>query len=256
MKEQKKCAALLAAVLSWSLSAHAGWYVVDNYQGHIGPYAVHLSLQQRDGFGSGLNLLGSYYFDSRHAPIPLYGKRVGAILELCEVHNPSEYDKYLIQGSKHGFDTSHCPFKLISGDRALRGTWQDGGRRYDVSMTSTASLDDTTSPGSAEGEVDIPFWGQTETHAFVGVYQGTAEGLAIRRINVIDKKTGKVDQVVDPQLHGCQFGFFMTPIYMNLESAKSPYEVQLNCYSNGRFDVTVGYRFDKASHRYRVVGDN
>ena len=255
MKKRNNWVVLFGVLLSWTIVAHAGWYVVDSYEGHIGPYPVHLSLQKED-FGSGLNMEGSYYYDSHHAPIPLYGKMVGTTIEVCEVHNASEYEKYLVQGSRHGFATGGCAFKLTSGDNILRGTWQDPTHRYDVSLTRTASLDDTASPGTTKGDVRVPFWGQTSTHSFVGLYQGTADGLAIHRIEVINKKTGKVDQIIDPQLYGCQFGFFTTPIYMNLESETDASSIRLNCYSKGQYDNTVEYRFDRANHSYRAIGGN
>ncbi|GKW43916.1 hypothetical protein PEC301879_37740 [Pectobacterium carotovorum subsp. carotovorum] len=38
--------------------AQAGWYVVSNYEGHIGPYPVHFSLQKYS-IDQDKNLLGS-----------------------------------------------------------------------------------------------------------------------------------------------------------------------------------------------------
>ncbi|WP_231617179.1 hypothetical protein [Erwinia sorbitola] len=240
---------LAVAALLLSCTAHAGWYVVDNYEGTLGKWPVHISLQEYDSYGSGLNIKGSYYYDKYRAPIPLYGKRSADSFELCEVNTPAEYDSALIQGSKGKVDTHICPFSLTRQGDKLRGHWQQGDKRYEVALKQTASLDNTAEGKITGKRVDIPFWGQTATHSFIGHYQTTADGIAINSISVINKKTGNSDQTLDPQLHQCQFGFYMTAIYQNIESDQAGKTIWLNCYSQ-QADITVGYHFDKASMRY------
>ncbi|WP_456311251.1 hypothetical protein [Serratia proteamaculans] len=230
-------------------SAHAGWYVVDNYEGSIGAWPIHLSLQEYDSYGSGLNIKGSYYYDKYHAPIPLYGKRTADALELCEVHGADDYDRALVQGTKKGFDTQSCPFRLALKAGELTGHWQQGEKRYAVALKHTASLNNTAEERISARHVDIPFWGQTPTHSFIGHYQASTDGIAIDSISVINKKTGNTDQTINPQRPPCQFGFYMTAIYQNMESDNTGKMVWLNCYSE-KADITVDYHFDKTRQRY------
>lgn len=230
-------------------SAHAGWYVVNNYEGTLGTMPVHLSLQAYDSYGSGINIKGSYYYDKYHAPIPLYGKRTSDTFKLCEVHSTEEYQHALVQGSKQEMDIHTCPFNLTHEGDTLRGHWLQGKKRYEVALKQTASLDNTVEEKVAGNRVDIPFWGQTPTHSFIGHYQASAEGITVRSVSVINKKTGNIDQTIDPQHHQCQFGFFMTAIYQNIESDNAGKSIWLNCYSQ-RADITVDYYFDSSRQRF------
>lgn len=231
--------------------AHAGWYVVDNYTGTLGAWPIHLSVQQYDSYGSGLNIKGSYYYDKHRAPIPLYGRQTATTFELCEIHSPAEFDRVMNQGTAEAVDTRDCPFRLTrEGDR-LQGEWQQGTRRYPVTLQHTASLDNTAA-GSITGDgIDIPFWGQTASHSFIGHYQTGPDGIVINRVSVLNKKTGRVDQILDPQQHQCDFGFYMTAIYQNIESLNQGKRVTLNCYSQ-KADISVDYRFDPTLQRYRT----
>ena len=69
--------AVTLCLLVLSGKAFAGWYQVKNYEGSIGPNPVHLSLQRYDGFGSGITVEGSYFYDAKQSPIALYGKAEG-----------------------------------------------------------------------------------------------------------------------------------------------------------------------------------
>lgn len=244
----KTCLAIVSLLLTGS--AQAGWYQVDNFEGTLGDWPVHLSLQQYDSYGSGLTIKGSYYYDKYHAPIPLYGKRTADTIELCEVHGTEEYDRVLIQGTKQAVDTHSCPFSLTHQGEVLRGYWQQGKKRYAVLLKQTASLDNSSEQEKVTGNsVDIPFWGQTPTHSFIGHYQTSADGIVINSVSIVNKKSGKVDQTIDPQQHQCQFGFYMTAIYQNIESDNAGKMVWLNCYSQ-QADITVDYHFDNALQRY------
>lgn len=252
MKEKIRLVALLALFLYQPASAYASWYVVDNYEGQIGPYPVHVSLQKYDGYGSGLNVKGSYFYDKYRAPIALYGKYTDGAFELCEVHSSAEYSTYLEQGSKTGFDTHSCPFKLTENADQLRGIWQDRKKSHEVVLQHSNSFDQTSAQKTVKENIEIPFWGQTSSHSFVGVYQSDGSGITLNEVKVINKATGNVDQVINPQLHDCEFGFFMTAIYQNIESGSDRSQILLNCYSR-RADMVVEYRFDMASQQYLAV---
>ena len=50
--------------------------------------------------------------------------------------------------------------------------------------------------------IDIPFLGQTEKHAFIGLYEAVDNNATINKVRVIDKTSGKTVQVIDPNLYG------------------------------------------------------
>jgi hypothetical protein len=237
-------------LLFFGRNAVAGWYQATNYIGKIGTYPIHFSLQEYD-FGSGLTFQGSYYYDKNIIPIPIYGKRDGSgRIELCEIHDETEFDRIIVQGSRSGFDTSSCQFKLSADENGAQGTWGSGGKSYDVSLQRTAVLDDKTGAGLTKGNIEIPFWGQTKNHAFIGVYEGTESGVMFKTIKVIDKRTRGVIQEFNPQERDCSFGFIMTPIYMNIQSYKSKAErIILNCHGPKDGDA-VFYVFDRKSKQF------
>ncbi len=68
---------------------------------------------------------------------------------------------------------------------------------------------------------------------------------------MVNKSTGKEDQILDPQQHQCEFGFYMTAIYQNIEPLDQGKGITLNCYSQ-KADVVVDYRFDAGQKRYRA----
>ncbi len=59
-------------------------------------------------------------------------------------------------------------------------------------------------------------------------------------------------QTFNPQLHGCDFGFFMTSTYQNIESKKEHSQVRLNCHST-KSDIFSDYRYDSENHRYLFI---
>lgn len=149
-------------------SAVAGWYQVINYIGQIGPNSVHFSIQKYS-FGPGTTVEGSYYYDKYLSPIPLYGlENDDKSLLLCEVHTPAEYDKALIHGFKDGSYAARCPIHLSLTDEGAVGRWSDPQRTYAISLKRNGSLDNRNTAQIFDA-VEIPFWGQTEKYAFVGL---------------------------------------------------------------------------------------
>ncbi|ULU24982.1 hypothetical protein [Dyella terrae] len=251
--------ASVVGLMSCAVSAHAGWYVIRNYEGQVGSLPIHASLQSYT-FGSGQNLEGSYYYDSHRAPIPLYGKATGGVIALCEVHNAAEFDKHIATGAAFSADT--CPFQLAADGDHLRGTWSDGAHRYDVALKEVGALDDTSSTANIHGELVIPYWGQTATHGFFGIYRKVGDGLLVDHIDVVNKRTGKTDQVIwtgkagkalDQEAQDCYFGFYMTPIYMNVQSDGEAGSVQLNCYTKSSPDQVIHLQLDSKTGRYRSL---
>lgn len=219
--------------------AVSSWYVVNNYTGVIGKYPVHLSIQSYD-FGKDVNIEGSYYYDHHRSPIALYGKEVSGMIELCEVSNKKDFEKYIVLGDK--FDLSQCPLKITKHGQNLNGEWHNSKRKLDVSLKHVSSMFPRNIV-SESSTVEIPFWGQTDKHSFIGVYEKEGTDIVINKIKVFDKKSGNVIQIITPQKQECQFGFYMTSIYQNVEEFDSN-SIFLNCYST-RANVTVGYKFDK-----------
>lgn len=237
-------------VLLLSASTQAAYipYVVNNYEGYIGKYPVHLSLQYYD-FGKNVNIEGSYYYNSHRSPIPLYGVNEPNIIVLCEAISNENFDRYIVQGEK--FEVSKCPFKLTRNSTGLLGEWRNEQSTLKVDLKETVGLSNGVLNGTAK-KIDIPFWGQTKQHSFIGVYEASTDGIVINKVNVLDKKNGELTQVINPQLNGCEFGLYMTSIFQNIEKDGS--QIRLNCYST-RSDVSVNYRLNKQASRYDIVAE-
>jgi len=69
------------------------------------------------------------------------------------------------------------------------------------------------------------------------------DGVTINEIKVLSKDDGQVIQVINPQDNKCDFGFYMTPIYQNVERFSSS-SISLNCYSTNQ-DILVEYKFKR-----------
>jgi len=236
---------LLTSLLMCSGShASDSWYVVKNYRGTLGKYPVHVSLQTYQ-FGAYVSVKGSYYYDKYHAPIALYGRETADGLVLCEVASKTDFEKYLLFGERYSL--SDCPFRLVNNEQGLTGVWQNEKSTLAVSLSSTASMDQTHIIAN-QGSIEIPFWGQTATHSFMGVYENSGDGLSVNHIKVLDKKQGNVIQVINPQTENCQFGFYMTAIYQNIETINDS-TVSFNCYST-KADISDEYIFNKKEGLY------
>jgi len=232
-------------------NAAAGWYDVTTYIGRVGTYPIHLSIQkyaQRDG--SGLNIYGSYYYDRHMVSIPLYGKLdEKGRLSLCEIHSDAEFDKVIWQGSKIPVDTSACPFRLTLKNRSVTGEWVNGERRHEVELNESAYLDNTDTL-RITGEFEVPFWGQTAEHLFIGSYAPAKTGEAHALVKIVNKRSKAVIQVIDPEKHECSFGFVMTPIYMNImKDASRPEQIRIQCDSP-KAEITVDFRLNRSSGKF------
>ncbi|MDF7680541.1 hypothetical protein PT300_08030 [Enterobacteriaceae bacterium ESL0689] len=235
-------------VVTLCLSAYATGmpYVVSNYKGHIEKYPVHMSLQYYD-FGKYINVEGSYYYDNHRSPIALYGINESNSIILCEAVNDENVYKYMLRGEE--YDISKCPFRLTRNTSGLSGEWRNERSVLQVNLKEMVRLSDDVVTGASE-ELDIPFWGQTKRHSFIGIYEMGIKGIVINKVNVVDKKNGEIIQVINPQLNNCNFGFYMTTIFQNIEKDGS--QISLNCYSI-RPEVSVNYRFNKKNSRYNIV---
>lgn len=240
-----KMMAVVAVLLKCSLSfAGDSGYVVTNYAGTVGKYPVHVSLQTYT-FGAHVSIKGSYYYDKFRAPIALYGRETAEGIRLCEVTRKTDFEKYLSIGEAFSLDT--CPFNLVTRELGLTGIWRNEKSRLDVRLTRTASLDKTHITAS-EQSIEIPFWGQTPTHSFIGLYENSANTVSANQIKVLDKKTGQVTQVINPQTENCDFGFYMTAIYENIDAVNDS-TVSFNCYST-RGDISHEYTFNKKEGKF------
>lgn len=242
-------AILLLLLLSGK--AAAGWYHVENYQGSIGPHPIHLSLQTYD-FGSGITVEGSYFYDSRQSPIALYGKISGGRIALCEISDEKEFQRIFVIGSKTPVDTTGCALTLDVTDSGAAGNWSKGTETYPVSLKRIAGLDDT-GEGKIDGAVEIPFWAQTATDRFAGVYKNTSAGICMTKMQVIKKLGGKVAQeVIFRDDDVCSAGMLMTPIYMNVEKwIEHGKDVISVNFRGGGAGTTIDYVFDPTTKKYR-----
>ncbi|CCP05897.1 hypothetical protein [Erwinia amylovora] len=215
--------------------ASESWYVVDNYTGTIGKYSVHLSIQSYD-FGGDVNVEGSYYYDRHNSPIVLFGKEKAGDIILCEISSKADFERYIVSGDN--YDSTKCPFRITKHDQILKGEWGNKNIKLDVVLSKVASMN-TTNIKSENGELDVPFWGQTDKHSFIGIYKQGKDRVIINEIKVLNKNNSQVVQVINPQDKNCDFGFHMTPIYQNVEQFSSS-SISLNCYSTNS-DVSVEY---------------
>ena len=204
----------VTGLLLSSQSAFAGWYQVVNYAGTLGDRPVQVSLQTYD-FGSGITVEGSMVSDD-HTPIALYGTRDGTELSLCTIATPEELDAVLIQGSTTPVDTMDCGFALTMDGETLTGSYAVDGDSSAVTLKPVGTLDDS-GEDVLTGSVEIPFWAQTETHMFQGVYGQSDLGICLQTLQVINKGTGAVDQQFALSEDSCNAGMVMTPIYLNVE---------------------------------------
>jgi hypothetical protein len=238
---------IVAFVFSWGVGcgyseARESWYVVDNYVGTIGKYPVHLSIQSYD-FGSDVNIEGSYYYDHHNSPIVLFGKEEAGDIVLCEIVSEDDFERYIVSGDK--YDATKCPFRITRHGQVLKGEWKNKNINLDVALSKVASMNKYNIE-SESGELDIPFWGDTEKHGFIGVYKQDKHRVTINKIKVLNKDNGRVIQIINPQDKKCDFGFYMTPIYQNVERLSSS-SISLNCYST-KSDVSVEYGFKQSKY--------
>ena len=238
-------------------SAHAGWYQVTNYTGRIEMSAVHLSLQvhvKPYGYGPGVNVNASYYVDRQRTPVPLVGQLDNQHITLCNVRNARSLSELNYSGSPMDDSTAGCPIRLTLGEDGAVGSWTVGHRTLHLQLKRVGHLDDSGT-GIVDGVMHVPFWGQTAHDMFVGIYQGSGKDMNFIAIRVIDKKTGAaVQEIVPPR--GCIFGWFMTPIYMNLQSVKSNKheEISLNCASP-KVGLPAYYTRDSKTGKFVFTGN-
>src|SRR5471030_236834 len=240
---------LYTLLCSSAMATRDSWYVINNYEGKIGKNPVHVSLQSY-AFGGQTTVKGSYYYDKYRSPIALYGKQTATSLVLCEVNGDKEYREHIEEGVT--YDASLCPFQLTYSGDNLQGAWQNNKSNLTVLLQPTGSLDATPLTDNTTHSIDIPFWGQTAAHSFIGVYQKNGDDISINEVKVLNKSSGKVEQVIDPQRHDCNFGFYMTAIYQNIEKIENPSQIALNCYSTGS-DNSVMYGLNKDGQTYSVL---
>ncbi|CDX44458.1 conserved exported hypothetical protein [Mesorhizobium sp. ORS 3359] len=241
---------IIAAVgcLLLSGKAYAGWYQVKNYEGSIGANPVHLSLQRYDGFGSGITVEGSYFYDAKQSPIALYGKADGTKLTLCEIADEKELDRVLVTGSKTPIDTTGCPLSLDLSQSGATGIWIKGPEKFPVVLKQVAGLDDTAE-GKVNGNVEIPFWVQTAVHRFAGIFTKTNAGICMTKLQVINKMKKKTVQSIRFDDADCNAGMLMTPIYMNVQKLGEEI-ISVNFRGNGGYSIEYGFSLKtKTYHR-------
>jgi hypothetical protein len=234
---------LISTVLSFNVIARNDWYEVQNYKGFVGVYPIELSVQTYN-FGSGVNIKGSYFYNKTMTPIALYGKVVNNEIIICETHGAKDYESHIVDGVM--FEPEKCEFKLLKSNNDLIGSWSNKRNRYNVKLIAA----DSWINGVLTGEsLRIPFWGSDGDYSFIGIYKARSGILTIDEINVIEKTNVKVIQAINPQSDKCDFGFYMTAIYQNLERDLGG--LYLNCYST-KGDVISELKYIKEINKYVI----
>ena len=233
-----------------------GWkggvsFDVKNYEGKIGDSSVHISLQEKTKKDGSALIKGSYYYNRYRSPILLNGEYREEEIVLCEVENREKYLKLLSEGKDRNF--KNCEFRLKVDEEDLTGQWKSGNTTYPIALTQTNYLDS----GGAyveKGEIEIPFWGQTREHFFIGIYKSDGKEVDINKIKVMSKKSGEVIQVIDPQLYDCGFGFYMTYIYDHV-TTENDTTIELQCYRSEYVGNTRFYQYNRKQGKYVYIKD-
>lgn len=244
--------AVVFCLLLLTEKAVAGWYQVENYEGSIGPNPVHLSLQRYASFGSGITVEGSYFYDAKQSPIAIYGKADGSKLALCEIADDKEFQRILVMGSKTPVDITGCPLSLDLGESGATGIWSKGADKFPVTLKKVASLDNT-GEGKIAGTVEIPFWAETATDRFAGVYTKVGAGICMTKMQVINKKKNKVVQEIGFDDEDCNAGMSTTPIYMNVEKwvERGKNIISVN-FGGGKFAGANDYVLNPKTRKYHL----
>ncbi|WP_181166193.1 hypothetical protein [Mesorhizobium sp. B2-5-13] len=236
----------VVCLLLLNAKAVAGWYHVENYEGFLGASPIHFSIQTYDSLGSAPKVDGSYFYDAKQIPIALYGTVSGTRFVLCEFSNDEEFYQ------SPPINAARCPFSLDLKGNAVTGSWSKGTDRYPVTLKKIASLDDT-GEAKIDGTVEIPFWAQTATDRFSGIYTNTSAGLCMEKVQVIKKSSRKVVQEItfaDDDV--CSAGMLMTTIYMNVqkwvEQGKDIISVN---FQGGGAGTAVDYVFNSRTRKYQ-----
>jgi len=142
---------------------------------------------------------GVYYYDKYNSLIALYGRQIANEIILCEASELLDLEKYTMEGER--YDLNLCPFRMHKNDAILSGIWKRGDAKLDVKLTYASSIVQNKIV-SDKGYVEIPFWGQSKRHAFIGMYEAGDDGVLINKFRVIEKKSGQTIQTLNPQ-SGC-----------------------------------------------------
>lgn len=175
---------LLFSLIGICVQAKSDWTDIDNYQGKIGKLPIHLSLKWGKRYNDMIVIHGVYYYDKYRTPIIIRGSYQDKKIYLCEFKNLEYYEKqWQIE------DFTQCVFTLekhvidnINYQEILTGEWQNKDSRYPVKLTRH---------NVQNGDIEIPYWGDTQHHMFVGVYETGGEETEINKIKVISKKVAK-----------------------------------------------------------------
>jgi hypothetical protein len=225
-----------------------------NYEGHIGNYPIYLSIQ-KDEWVSDLTVMGSYYYQRhtrRMTPIPLYGRydKRGK-LSLCEILTEEQLAEFKRKlGQK--ISTAGCAFSLAFTGNAARGYWTDGKQKLAVTLNMVGDFRFSTQPGSGgSGKFNIPYWGQTARHFFVGVYDMRSGPT----VDVIDKHSRQIIQTLKPEDDGCIVGAFLSPIYMSAEShgPRDAGQIRLRCADSSKSSNNRYYAFNQSIGKFERI---
>ena len=226
-----------------------GWFEVDNYEGKIGESSVHLSLQRYTNIHKTNAIDGVYYNDRYRLPILVYGIVQGDDIFLCEFKSDGKFDAF-----PKRTDFTNCEFKLETSRGELVGQWKNKASSYPVKLTHTNSLNDTDGDYIEKEKIEIPFWGQTHKHSFIGVYEMMNGKMEVNKINVVNKKDGEVIQIINPQLYDCGLGFYITSIYRHVVTENDT-TIRLNCEESAYADRVRFYQYDKKKGKYIYIKD-
>lgn len=220
--------------------SYASWYDVKNYEGYVGKEKIFLSMQLYE-FSQNISITGTVYNKTTRLSYPIIGNKLENIINICESRIKAPL------GSIFNFpeEKNVCDIKLLVNNNQIKGVWN--GLNVDLEISNQFSND--LNIKTETHFIPIVFWGQTNNHLFEGLYYQSNGEEFIDKINIINKKNGNIDQIINLQNNEtCQFGFYTTPIYMNIENGPDQDSVILHCYSQD--DNFIEYKYHQKSGKY------
>jgi hypothetical protein len=229
-------------LLFFHLSIFAGWFECYNFIGFIDKYPITLSIQIRDGyFGTikpNYNILGVYKYDKYNTPIYLdgYFDRESNVITLFEYNDEKTTAKFTFEMT----------------DANVIGKWKqtDNEKTLKLTLTFNSKLIDINESDSYK-EVPIIFESYNQEHYFVGIYNKLSDEYRAKmmRLNIYQRNTNKLIQVIDFSNSKIGIGNIMTNIYDNLEANGDWISLHVDY---GQMGDLIQFKFNNDMQKYEL----
>lgn len=234
------CTAFLLTI--FKLSILAGWYECYNFSGFIDQYPITLSLQiKSEYFGAekaNYNVIGVYKYDKYNIPIYLDGffDKETNIVTLTEYVGEKE----------------NAMLKFNMTDSTTTGEWKkkDNDKNLLLKLNFESKLIDIEQKDFYD-EVPILFESYNENYYFEGIYSKTSNeyNATMIKLNIYERKTNKLFQVIDFSRSKIGIGNVKTIIYKNLDAYGDRFYVDIRY---DKFGDLICFKFNSNSQIYEL----